>query len=401
MSRILVIKPDHLGDLLLASPALAALRSQHPGTRIVGLVGPWSRRIWQGNPNLDALAELPFPGFARTKDEGRMLTGARLSSFVLFVSSLLKPYLLLVQYAQLLRRERYDAAVLLRDDHWWGAALAALAGIPVRVGHAHPLSAPFLTRALPFDPSEHVTSQALAVVGALREGDDGRPTTDDAGKREAVPPDTSSGLSSVVRRPSSAVGSPPMSFTPGPNEAVWAEGWLAAHVAPGERLIVVHPGTGGPAKHWLPERWAAVADTLAAPGVRLLLTGGPGEEALVAEVAAHMREPALALAGQTSVGQLAALLGRAALVLGVDSGPLHIAVSQGTPSVHLFGPSDQRRFGPWGDPARHVVLSASLFCSPCGVFAACPRGTAGPECMAAIGAERVVAAARALLDGQR
>jgi heptosyltransferase-2/heptosyltransferase-3 len=143
-----------------------------------------------------------------------------------------------------------------------------------------------------------------------------------------------------------------------------------------------------------------VADRLAAPGVRLLLTGGPGEAPLVAEVAALMGQPPLTLAGQTSVGQLAALLGRAALVMGVDSGPLHIAVSQGAPSLHLFGPSDWRRFGPWGEPARHVVLSAGLFCSPCGVFTACPRGTAGPECMAALSVDEVVAAAQALLRGE-
>jgi ADP-heptose:LPS heptosyltransferase len=92
------------------------------------------------------------------------------------------------------------------------------------------------------------------------------------------------------------------------------------------------------------------------------------------------------------VGQLTALLRRATLVLGVDSGPLHLAASQGTPSVHLYGPSDAVRFGPWGDPTRHRVLRAGLWCSPCGVFSACPRGTDPPECMAAIDISAVLAA---------
>jgi ADP-heptose:LPS heptosyltransferase len=193
-------------------------------------------------------------------------------------------------------------------------------------------------------------------------------------------------------------GRPPTTFAPEDADRAWADGWVAAHLAPGERLVAIHPGTGGPTKHWPPEGWAAVADALAAlPATRLLLTGGPGEEALVAQVAGLMARPPLTLAGQTGVGQLAALLGRGALVLGVDSGPLHLAVSQGAPSVHLFGPSDHARFGPWGAPARHRVLRAGLFCSPCGVFAACPRGTAGPECMAAISHEAVIAAARELL----
>lgn len=355
--RVLVIKPDHLGDLLLASPALAALRQALPEARIVGLVGPWAARMWRGDPALDALAELPFPGFDRARAGRRPLA----------------PYLALLRYGLLLRRSRYSAALLLRDDHWWGAALAALAGIPVRVGHAHPLCAPLLSRALPYDPARHVTRQALDVVAALA----GAP----AGAPDGPP------------------GRPPTSFAPTAPEAAWAEGWAAANLAPGERLIVIHPGTGGPTKHWPPASWAAVGDALAAaPAARVLLTGGPGEAALVTEVAALMARPALTMAGQTSVGQLAALLGRAALVLGVDSGPLHIAVSQGAPSVHLFGPSDHARFGPWGEPHRHRVLRAGLFCSPCGVFAACPRGTAGPACMTAIEVAAVVEAARPMLE---
>src|SRR5207249_11484775 len=113
-----------------------------------------------------------------------------------------------------------------------------------------------------------------------------------------------------------------------------------------------------------------------AAGARVLLTGGPGEDALVAEVASRMRAAPPTLVGQTTIGQLAALFERAALVLGVDSGPLHLAAAQGAPTLHLYGPGDAGRFGPWGDPARHVVVHVDLWCSPCGVFSACPRGLA-------------------------
>jgi heptosyltransferase-2/heptosyltransferase-3 len=111
-----------------------------------------------------------------------------------------------------------------------------------------------------------------------------------------------------------------------------------------------------------------------------------------------MRSAALALAGQTSVGQLAALMRRATLVLGVDSGPLHLAAAQGVRTLHLYGPGDAGRFGPWGDRARHVVLRADLWCSPCGEFAACPRGLAQPECMELIASSRVAERACAMLD---
>ena len=136
-----------------------------------------------------------------------------------------------------------------------------------------------------------------------------------------------------------------------------------------------------------------MADALAVePGVRVVLTGGPGEEARVAEVQASMNSTALDLAGKTSVGQLAALMARATLVLGVDSGPLHLAAATGARTIHLYGPGDPARFGPWGDLARHMVLQTNLWCQPCGEFSACPRGLAVPECMERLSVEEVLGA---------
>jgi ADP-heptose:LPS heptosyltransferase len=367
--RILVIKPDHLGDLLLATPALRRLRQQQPQARITALVGPWSALVLAHNPDIDALQTLPFPGFERRP---KAAPPGQVSLRHRFFS-LLQPYRELLRYALLLRAGQFDLALLLRDDHWWGAALALLAGIPLRIGYAVPECRPFLTRTLPWTPAEHVTRQALALVAAVDADYKTRPELI-AGTRDAL------------------------RFAPVAADAAWAEAWVARHLDADERLVVLHPGTGGAAKLWLAARWATVADALADhPGVRLLLTGGPGEAELVEAVVSQMRHPALTLVGATSVGQLAALLGQAALVLGVDSGPLHLAVSQGTPSLHLFGPGDAGRFGPWGDPARHVVVQAGLWCSPCGVFTACPRQTDPPECMQHIAVAEVLRVARTLL----
>jgi heptosyltransferase-2/heptosyltransferase-3 len=132
-----------------------------------------------------------------------------------------------------------------------------------------------------------------------------------------------------------------------------------------------------------------------------VFTGGAAEQPLVAAIREQMHTPALTLAGATSIGQLAALFGCAALVLGVDSGPLHLAVSQGSPTVHLYGASDAARFGPWGNPERHQVLRSGLWCSPCGVFAQCPRGTNPPECMEHISVAQVVSACRRALQAGR
>lgn len=292
----------------------------------------------------------------------------RLSSIAYRLSSVIRPYLILLRYAILLRAGRYDLAIVGRDDHWWGAALALLAGIPRRVGFAVPECRPFLTDALPWDPRQHVTAQGLALVAAC-------------GSAAAAPE-----LHDEAR------------FEPAPAELEWARAWIRAHVGDDARLVVIHPGTGGPAKLWRSVRWAAVADALQAQGARVLLTGGPGEAGLVAEVAGGMRDTPLALVGQTTIGQLAALFRAAALALGVDSGPLHLAAAQGIPTIHLYGPGDAGRFGPWGDPARHVVVRADLWCSPCGVFDACPRGLAQPECMELISAAQALAHAQRLLE---
>jgi heptosyltransferase-2/heptosyltransferase-3 len=354
---ILYIKPDHLGDLLLATPVITQLRHSFLQARIVGLVGPWSRFILEQNPDLDTVLTCPFPGFERTPPPATGLI------------RWLRPYLTLFQYAWLLRQMSIDLALIGRDDHWWGAALALLAGIPQRVGFAVPECRPFLSHALPWDASAHVTHQGLALVAAV----------------------------STTRQ---ATTLPPTRFTPSASDQQWASDWLHTNCGISrQRLVIIHPGTGGPTKLWLAARWAALADQLVAEdNCQIVLTGGPGEEALVAEVRQHMHQPALALAGTASIGQLAALLQRATLVIGVDSGPLHLAIAVGSATLHLFGPSDQRRFGPWGPPEQHIIIRSGVACSPCGVFAACPRGLAQPECMERIALGEVVAAVRQSLN---
>jgi lipopolysaccharide heptosyltransferase II len=349
--NMLYIKPDHLGDVLLATPALRALRAALPQAQIVALVGPWGQAALARETALDRVLLCPFPGFVR---------GARTRPW--------QPYLVLLRYAVLLRRARYDAALIGRDDHWWGGLLALAAGIPVRVGVATPLCGPLLTHAVPYHPRNHVAAQGLALVAAV------------------VGPHHTTATASYAYR-----------YAPGDAAVCWADDWLAQHALDAVRLVVLHPGTGGASKLWPAEYWAAVAHELQQAGYQVVLTGGPGEEALVAAVASALHNSAPSLVGQTSVDQLAALMARAQLVLGVDSGPLHLAAAVGAPSLHLFGPSDHARFAPWADAQRHRVLRADLWCSPCGVLSHCPRGRAPAPCMAAISAEAVLAAAQAVL----
>ena len=238
--------------------------------------------------------------------------------------------------------------------------------------------APFLTDALPPPPREHAAATNVRLVNhAIAALGNGAQATD------------------------TSVASLPATFTPSTTDDERAATLLAPILAGSDHhpLVAIHPGSGVPVKLWDESRLAAVADRLAGEfGARIVLTGGPGDEALTAEVTRHLCAPALDLAGKTSFGELGALLARCSLALGPDSGALHLAVAVGTPTVHLFGPADPVIFGPWGDPGRHRVVSAGLRCPNCGNLS--PARPRGATCMLAIEVEDVLPAARPLLAGQ-
>src|SRR5436190_1326370 len=150
VNRIVVVRPDHLGDLLFATPALELIRQAFPAAHITGLVSPWGRAMWQGNPNLDALETVDFPGIVAQKDGG-----------------VLAPYRLLNTTAETLSAGLYDLGIVLRFDHWWGAALLAAAGIPRRWGYDTPGMGSWLTNAVPYQGGRHEVEQNLALVEAI------------------------------------------------------------------------------------------------------------------------------------------------------------------------------------------------------------------------------------------
>jgi ADP-heptose:LPS heptosyltransferase len=329
--RILLVRPDHLGDLVMVTPVLNALKEQVPQAEISMLVGPWSREVVARHPALKNVETCIFPGFQRAAQNP------------------LAPYVLLFQLAGKLRRERYDLAVNLRPDFWWGAALLYLAGIPRRVGYAIEPGKPFLTHMLPFVETEHASVSNLRLA--------------------------STALQSVQRAPLAEPFRPehyPLRFTPTEQEKEWVRTQLEAQGIGAEvPLVVIHPGTGGAVKLWRAEGWARCADWLVeegcllAAGTRIVLTGTPKERPLLEEIAGKMKRAVPVLMSEQSVGQLAALLARAELVLGVDNGPLHLAVAQETLTLGLFGPTDVRIFGPWGREERHAVILSGERCPGC------------------------------------
>jgi heptosyltransferase-2/heptosyltransferase-3 len=343
---VLLVRPDHIGDVLLSAPAVALVRASLPSAHVTYLVGPWSREAARRGPRVDEVRTLAFPGFARKSKQ---------NSF--------EPYALLLRVAAGLRRERFEMAVILRGDHWWGALLALVAGIPLRVGGDTPETRPLLSHAYRSPEDQPWAEQALGIARlALRAVD--APSVEPTDLRQFT-------LSESA-------------------EALWLRHGL------GEHVVALHPSAGAPLKSWPTERWAQLADALVESGLQVVLVGAPDDAELLARIRAAMRGCPTLLCGQ-SLAVSAAIYARSELVLTVDSGAGHLAAAVGARTVRLYGPAPAGVFGPWppDQPGQRVLATKALGCAPCGYLESPPCGARTlPACMLALGVDDVLNAVR-------
>ena len=158
------------------------------------------------------------------------------------------------------------------------------------------------------------------------------------------------------------------------------------------RVVVICPGARTHIKRWVSEGFAALADRLIAEArVQVIFSGEPVEGPVVHEILASMREKAYSAVGLTTIRQLGVLMRRAQLVIANDSAALHVASAVQVPTVAIFGPTDEDKYGPTS--ARHRTIRRRLFCTPC-EQSLCRFSH---ECMRFIGAEEVYNAAKQLL----
>lgn len=175
----------------------------------------------------------------------------------------------------------------------------------------------------------------------------------------------------------------------------------AAGVDPAAPSAVIAPTNEFYTKRWMPERYARIAEQLAARGFQIVLTGAPTPEqiAQVDAVRAATRTPLAALT-KLSIGELTAVIADAALFVGNDSGPAHIAAAVKTPTVVLFGPASSVRWRPWvaDDVTRAALVQNNFACNPCPMYtcAAFPE----PECIRSISVEQVMSAVEDVLPGR-
>jgi heptosyltransferase-2 len=255
-----------------------------------------------------------------------------------------------------LSRQRFDGAILLQNA-LEAAVMATLARIPRRAGYSTDGRGWLLTHPVPVRRHTkrlHHVEYYLAMLHSVGiTGGDG-----------------------LLRLACSAVERSRV------RQSLGAGPWLA-----------VNPGAAyGSAKRWAPQRFAAVATTLAAEfGLRVLILGAPQEAAVGEEVTAAMHGQPLNWVGKTSVREMMAALLHCRLLLTNDSGPMHVAAALGVPVVAIFGPTDPTTTSPFTSRAR--IVRRPVACAPC-LLRHCPGDH---QCMEEVTVEEVLNAARTVL----
>lgn len=315
--RIAVFRALMLGDMLCAVPALRALRAGFAHARIT-LVGlPWAGALAQRLDCIDEFIAFPgYPGLPESTCDVRDLP----------------------DFLAQVQRQRFGLALQMHGSGEVSNPLVAGFGARRMAGFAGanawrpPADA---ARFVPWPERGHEIERLLALTDHL-----GLPRR---GLELEFP------------------------LVEGDRHAARA---LLRELPPGRPYVCVHAGAQLPSRRWDPRRFADVADTIAARGRSVVLTGSASEAGLVADLAACLRRPALNLAGKTSLWTLGAVVEGAEAVVCNDTGLSHVAAALRRPSVVIACGSDPQRWAPL-DEALHRVLAHPLPCRPCN-FRDCP-----------------------------
>jgi O-antigen biosynthesis protein len=330
IKNILAVKLDHIGDFVTAIPALQRLRQAFPQAQLHLLVAPGTAALANTMPGIAGVIEFEF-FFARSGLGQRTLTQDDYAA----LRQRLEPY-------------HFDLAVDLRKAYETRPVLQ-LANARWLAGFDHLRQFPWLDIAVEWelDPSgirkrNHIGADLVRLVDAVVN----------------------------AAAPNEAVLQAPTALRPAQVNATRLQ----------RRLVCIHPGVGSPIRQWPVRHFAALIDLLGAThNVEIVLVGSPDEAEIAAEVIAHVQRPAMvrSLVGKVPLADLPALLAKAALFVGNNSGPQHLAAALGVPTVGIHsGTVDAREWGPVGPNA--IAIRRSMVCSPCYLSdpADCWRGLA-------------------------
>jgi lipopolysaccharide heptosyltransferase II len=326
--KILFIRIDRVGDLVLSTPAIRALKEGFPSSELTVLAGPAAAPLLENNPRVDRVIVYDRAWSIRAK------------------RALLHE----------LKRLRFDLAIDPYDDREMETAwIARATGAPQRIGYPCGGREVFLTRVLERPAADqHVVETNL---GALK-----------------------------------PLGIPASGFRPeiflSKSEVESAGRWLLREGGGARSFVAIHPGAHYETQRWPADYYAALADRLMQAGeYGIILFGGPGDEPILARMLSRTSAHIVQCVTE-DIRQFAARLSQCRLLVCNNSGPLHVAVALGVPTVSFMGPTVRQRWYP--RDGRHVVLRLdALACIGCN-SGTCRIGT--HDCMRGIRPERVLGA---------
>lgn len=341
--KILIVRLDRIGDVVLSTPVIKALRDAYPNAHIAMMVRPYARDIVEGNPFLNEVIVYDKDGAHRG------IAGN-------------------LRFAGELRDKGFDIAIILHPTNR-AHIVASLAGIPERVGYGKKTGF-LLTRKIPHTKQfgmKHEIDYALDVLRYI-------------------------GIEPKDR----ALYMPINGDSERKVEKMLGENGVKSS----DLLVAVNPGASCASKRWGIKNFADVANSLVEKyGARVAIVSGNIDKRFGDELASLIRKGAINLSGKTSIGDIASLLKRCKLFISNDSGPVHIGCAVGTPVIAIFGRSDRglspERWGPSGK--RDVVLHKMVGCEICYAH----NCRSGFKCLDSITASEVLDAAGKILKNEK
>lgn len=344
--RLLCVRLDALGDVLMTGPALRALKRANPARRLTLLTSPIGASIARYLPDVDDVLIYEAPWMKATPARANASADRAV--------------------IRRLRARRFDGAVIFTvysQSPLPAAHLCYLADIPLRLAHCRENPYQLLTDWLPeCEPQPRLRHEVRRQLDLVR-------YTGAAPKDERLQLQVPSECLGEARRKLTAIG-----------------------VDPEARWVVIHPGASAPSRRYAPGGFAAAARALAREhGCTVIYTGTVEESILVERIRAEMGAPSHSLAGKLSLGALCGLIAAAPVLVSNNTGPVHIAAAVGTPVVDLYALTNPQHM-PWGVENR--VLYHNVPCKYC-YKSFCPEGH--HDCLRRVPPQAVVNATLELL----
>ena len=313
--KILIIRADRIGDMILTTPIFKSLKKRYPLAHITCMASTLSSQLIGGNPYIDSIMVYDPPWFDRKKGD-----------------KIIRDYLNILR---LIRTYKFDMAIDLRGNIFIFFFLMLLAGIRQRVSFDAAFGAFLLSHAVPYEKGKHETDSFLDIVKAL------------GGKQERDP---------------QAV----LILSEEENEYA-GRFFRSQNISQEDIIIALHPGAGENRiyKRWPEERYSELGKALVKRfKAKIIITGSKAEVDLASRIKNQIGKNAILAAGEIFyLKHLAAGLKKCFLCIGTSTGTIHVAAAVGTPAVVLCGPEDPRRWRPLSN--NHLLIEKQVPCRPC------------------------------------